>query len=87
MKKAIFLLALSLLTIVGTATVRASVSTVSTHVAKSNSIELTANMKLGAVGSHLAIKNQQAVYYLGTYDVYVDGEYIGTYDVYLVTAD
>jgi len=71
MKKFLFVVVLAFAGLFATANSKAV-----TH----KSIELQSNMMLAKEGS--VVKDQQW-YYLGVYDVYVDGVYIGTYDVYM----
>jgi len=72
MKKIFFVLALAFAGLFATANNKAV-----TH----KSIELQSNMMLAKEGS--VDKKLAEWYYLGVYDVYVDGVYIGTYDVYV----
>ncbi|MFW0717202.1 hypothetical protein [Pedobacter sp. N23S346] len=49
-----------------------------------NTIELTSNMVVSENALSASEASAQDVYYLGEFDVYVDGVYIGTYHVYLI---
>ncbi len=53
----------------------------SNDVKVNQSIELQSNMILSE--EKLSTEDLE-IYFLGTFDVYVDGVYIGTYDVYII---
>jgi hypothetical protein len=52
------------------------------EISVAQSIELQSNMIISE--EKLSAEEAREVYYLGRFDVYVDGVYIGTYDVYLI---
>ena len=73
MKKVFFTLALALTGLFASA---------NNDVKINQSIELRSNMILSE--DKLSAEEARDIYYLGRFDVYIDGVYIGTYDVYLV---
>jgi hypothetical protein len=73
MKKVFFTLALALTGLFASA---------NNDVNVNQSIELQSNMILSE--DKLSAEEARDIYYLGRFDVYIDGVYIGTYDVYLV---
>jgi hypothetical protein len=73
MKKVFFTLALALTGLFASA---------NNDVKVNQSIELQSNMILSE--DKLSAEEARDIYYLGRFDVYIDGVYIGTYDVYLV---
>lgn len=52
------------------------------EVPVNRSIELQPNMILSE--EKLSLEEAREAYYLGRFDVYVNGVYIGTYDVYVI---